>query len=282
MATRPVPEHGSRARYARGCRCAACRDANRSYENNRARRTAYGTWQPYVGAEPVRRHVRALMDQGMGWRRIAEASGVSKGTVNKLLYGAPGRGVAPCRRIRRETAEQLLAVRYSAELLAAGALVDATGTWRRIRALVAVGWPKAHIAQALGAAAPALQLNELLVVASTARRVASLYDEWWDADPAAHGVDPHQAERARRHAVSQSWPPPMAWDDGDLDDPEAVPHVEGQVRNLRTRSAEHLNDARHLLSCGVPLHEVAARVGLTPGYIRTRLAIPVQDRAASA
>lgn len=271
MSARPLPDHGSRARYARGCRCDACRAGNRQYEKTRVRRVARGTWQPYVDAEPSRRHVRELMDRGVGWRRVAEVSGVSHGTISKLLYGVPDRALAPLQRVRPRTAEQLLAVRFSNDLLADGALMDATGTWRRIQALVAVGWPKVHIARALGATGQGLQLSERLVVASTARSVADLYDRWWDADPTAHGVQAAQADRARRYASVRGWPPPMAWDDDALDVPEAQPHSDSGERDLKTLSSERFEDVAHLLSFGVALDEAAARVGLSADYVRQRL-----------
>lgn len=34
----PIPEHGTRARYCRGCHCTECRSANAAYDRERARR----------------------------------------------------------------------------------------------------------------------------------------------------------------------------------------------------------------------------------------------------
>ncbi|MGC4984304.1 hypothetical protein ACLQ18_27295 [Streptomyces sp. DT193] len=280
--TRTLPAHGTRSRYSNhGCRCETCRTAHREYEQHRTRQKVYGTWQPYVDAEPARRHVRDLMTRGMGWRRIANVSGVANGTITKLLYGVPAKGRRPTQRIRRETAERLLAVDYSAELLADGALVDATGTWRRIRALVSVGWPKVHIARALGSVGEGLQLDERLVLASTARRVAELYDAWWDVDPTEHGVQPAQVGRARRYAAARGWAPPMAWDDDAFDDPDARPHAE---EHRAISSAERREEIEHLASFGTPTHEIAERVGLSTDYVRGLLGgwvNPVRGKAAS-
>ncbi|MFF3247383.1 hypothetical protein ACFYWY_27515 [Streptomyces sp. NPDC002870] len=276
-----LPGHATRARYSvHGCRCDECRTAHREYEQIRTRQKAYGTWKPHVDAEPARLHVRELMARGMGWRRIAKVSGVANGTINKLLYGVPGQGRPPAQRIRRETAERLLAIDYSAELLADGAFVDATGTWRRIRALVSVGWPKVHIARALGSHGQGLQLHEHLVLASTARRVAELYDTWWDADPTQHGVQTAQVGRARRYASSRGWAPPMAWDDDTLDNPEAQPH---QDARRAISSAERREEIEHLASFGTSTAEIAKRVGLSTDYVRGLLggwANPTRDKAA--
>lgn len=40
----------------------------------------------------------------------------------------------------------------------------------------------------------------------------------WEFDEQASLV-----RRARRHATAQGWPPPLAWDDDDIDNPDASP-----------------------------------------------------------
>ena len=100
--------HG-RARYVVDhCRCAVCQAANSAYENRRNRLKAYGQWTPYVNAAPARAHVQQLSAAGLGWRRVAEISGVPPGVISKLLYGSKTRG--PSKRIRPETEVALLAV----------------------------------------------------------------------------------------------------------------------------------------------------------------------------
>ena len=92
--------HGTRARYAHGpgpgkgpgCRCAECSAANRAAGNQRSRAILYGRWQPYVDAEPVREHLRALAAAGIGHRRVGELAGVSSGSLSKILYGGRGTG----------------------------------------------------------------------------------------------------------------------------------------------------------------------------------------------
>jgi transcriptional regulator with XRE-family HTH domain len=227
-------EHGTRACYVfgpeggqdrgRGCRCIRCRAANREDANERERLIAYGRWQPYIAAEPVREHLRALAAAGIGWKRAAELSGVSTGAVSKILYGGPG-GRPPTRRVRPETAAAVLAVRSAPEALAGGAETDGTGTRRRVQALVARGWSQARIAGMLGVGAA--NLGDLLyrrkaVTAAKARAVRSLYARLWDQPPpeSSHR-EKIAASRARRYAAERRWPPPMAWD--DIDDPRARP-----------------------------------------------------------
>src|SRR6266536_5240977 len=58
-------EHGTRAGYRGGCRCEPCRRADREYARRRYRLKAYGQWQPFTDAAPVREHVRRLMSLGI-------------------------------------------------------------------------------------------------------------------------------------------------------------------------------------------------------------------------
>lgn len=222
--------HGTRVKYVvEKCRCKPCKKANRREENHRTRQQIYGRWQPYVDAHPVREHVRALQEFGLGWKRIAALAGVSVNVVDKLLYGAPERGMGPSKRVRPETAAKLLTVRPDPAHLAGAVDVDATGTRRRLQALVAGGWPQARLAVRLGLTPSnfGATLQRERVLASTARAVHALYDELWRADPREHGVDNQAYSRARNHARSRQWAPAGAWDDDTIDDPAAFPEWTG-------------------------------------------------------
>lgn len=131
-------QHGTHACYVLDrCRCHPCRRANSAYERRRTKNNAYGR-SNLVPAEPVRRHVRTLRAQGLGTKWIAALAGVSHGSLSKLVYGE--RGLAPSRRVRRETARKLLSVPLpSLEQLPVRKSIDALGTRRRLRALIAIG-----------------------------------------------------------------------------------------------------------------------------------------------
>lgn len=261
-------EHGTHARYVVDrCRCAPCKAANTTYENHRARMIAYGRWQPYVDAEPIRRHVRGLMSYGIGWQRIARLSGVPNGSLSKLLYGGPG-SRPPSKGVRSETALKLLAIEPSPDLLGATVSVDSTGTRRRLQALVAAGWSQSKLAGRLGM----LQTNFSRMVAApavyadTARKVAALYDELWDQQPPEDGHrDKVAASRARNMAASRGWPPPLAWDDDTIDDPTARPDLGAKVsrREALAENAEEL-----IVGQGYTLEQAAERLGVTAGYLK--------------
>lgn len=152
--------HGSLGRYKRdGCRCSACRTANRLNKRRVDRGHAYAHWAEVPTAmEPV------------------------------------------------------------------------IGTRRRLHALTAVGWSAHALAERLGVTqgvVAALSTRTKRVHPSTAAAVRRLYDDLWDQTPPAAG-----SERARRYAAAQGWPPPMAWDDDDLDDPAATPNHELPVTEI--------------------------------------------------
>ena len=113
--THKVADHqcGTRAKYVLDrCRCLPCSKANSEAETWRERQKAYGRYNKYVPAGPVREHVRSLMDAGVGLKRLVVVAGVPQGTLWKLVYGkrqADGTQ-QPSRRVTRETAEKLFAV----------------------------------------------------------------------------------------------------------------------------------------------------------------------------
>lgn len=230
-------QHGTRAcAVLDGCKCLPCAKANAAAERHRKRETAYGRWQPYVDAQPTREHVESLRAAGMGLKQVAKASGVAHGVLSKLIYGE--RGMAPSKRVRWETAVRLQVTRADLGNLAERNFVDGLGTRRRVQALVALGWSQSKLGARLGMAQGNLwRIMELgtPIRASTARAVSRLYDELWDsAPPATDQRERISVNRSLRHARERGWAPPMAWDEGAIDDPAAMPNVvghdEGRVR----------------------------------------------------
>lgn len=290
--------HGTRARYVFGpgendvkgqpCRCGDCKAANRAAVTHRSRQMLYGRWQPYVDAEPVREHLRALSECGIGWKCVVTLSGVPSGAVSKLLFGGPG-SRPPTRRVRPETAERILAVQPSPAALSAGALVDVTATRRRARALVAAGYPLSAVARRLGKTVQnfSTALDRPQVTAATARAVQALYDELWDVPPdeSTHRAK-ISASRARNMARAKGWPPPMAWDDDTIGDPGAGP-AEGWQRTGRLRPAEVAEEARELLRFAYgPEDEharehVAERLGMRRNTLDTVLARDARKAGAA-
>lgn len=142
---------------------------------------------PYVSADPAREHLDALGRAGVGLKTVARLSGVSHGSLSKIVYGEPLKGRPPSRRIRPETLHSILAV--SASQAGGGQRVDAAPTWTLVEELVAAGYSRAFLARALGseAASPRLQIGKKLVRASTARAMEELHRRLISRPPAAGG-----------------------------------------------------------------------------------------------
>ncbi|MGW5852136.1 hypothetical protein ACWFQ8_30025 [Streptomyces sp. NPDC055254] len=214
-------DHGYARYKLDGCRCYTCGYAAAAYRDARERAIAYGTWQPWTDAVPVREHLRRLQSCGLGLRRIAELAKVDRKRLQAVLTGRPERGTGPQEQVRPALAAAVLAVEASLENLAPSTSVNAVGTRRRLQALVARGWPQARLAARLGWT-PAnfstlIRADRTLV--RTALAVRDLYAAVSGQDPRAHGVDNQAFSRARNAAAASSWPPPAAWDDETIDDP---------------------------------------------------------------
>lgn len=289
-------QHGTYACYTLdACRCLPCAAAVTAYENNRRRQNAYGRGD-LVDADPVRAHVNALRAQGMGFKRIAQAAGVSNATMTKLLYGhyAPGPGGrdgrgellrGPSKRVTKATARKVLAVGLD---LADGRVVPADGSIRRVRALVAIGWSQARIASHLGIGRQNFHLGtgrRAQVTKVTADAVAALYDELsMRLPPETNQRERIAASRSRRYAKARGWLPPLALDDERLDDPTYLPGsiepdaavdapeldlvaVERRLsgdRDVRLTRAEQQELVRLAVERGIPKAEIERRTGLNP------------------
>ncbi|MEU8920375.1 hypothetical protein AB0D10_05465 [Kitasatospora sp. NPDC048545] len=218
MVDRP---HGFTRYVTDGCRCYTCAWARHQYQVRIDTLKAAGRWQPYVDAAPARTHLQQLRAQGLGLRRIQDISSVDRASLQKILHGRP--------KIRPATARAILRTRPALDDYAPAAVIDATGTTRRLQALIAAGWPYAYLADRLGRTRANLSslLRRARVQAYTARAVRDLYDELWLTDPATRGADPEAMSRARACAASNSWAPPGAWDEDEIDNPETAPDWTG-------------------------------------------------------
>ncbi|MBO0815833.1 MAG: helix-turn-helix domain-containing protein [Actinobacteria bacterium] len=280
----PTAGHGTRAGYRRGCHCEPCRQAGRDYARHRYRLIAYGRWQPFTDAAPVRDHVRRLMARGIGANRIAVLAAVSPGAVGHLLYGDPARGEPPSRRIRTATAQRLLAVRFTKASLAPGAVMDAAGTRRRLQALIATGWSGRALAARLGMGTA--HLHRILrgrpaVTAATACRVRDLYDQLWDQLPpeSSHG-ERISVAKARAHAARNAWPPPLAWDDDMIDDPDACP---GPWQRTTLRPSRDLAaEAAELASRGYTRTQAAERLGVSRNTLDKAISRAAHEKGRAA
>lgn len=205
------------------CRCEPCTLAYRRRAKEIAYRTATGT-HSYVPAGPARAHVEQLL-QTLTISQVCARSGVNSTVVRVLLGISPNRPAS--KRITRTTEAALLAVTPDRVGPEEHGLVDGTGTRRRVRALIALGWSRSHLAERLACSsrtiweltrAPLPDSSPVLV--RTRDAVRALYDELSMKVP-----PPGRATTmARNIAAAAGWSPPLAWDDETIDDPTAVAH----------------------------------------------------------
>jgi transcriptional regulator with XRE-family HTH domain len=265
-------EHGTRTAYVVDrCKCRQCLDANSAAKRQVDKQKAYGRYDNgRVDAGPAREHVRNLMAQGMAWKQVAKVAGLSPSTVSNLLYGRYERGHAPYPRMSRVNSEKLLAVKVTLENLPAGHHVDATGTHRRLRALVAIGWSQSRLAALLGIERSnftAFMRSEGVTV-RYALAVRDLYDQIWDEPQEGHDHRSRiAANRARNYARERGWLPPLAWDDDTMDDPATLPDLGGKPKRRDTLP----EDVEFLISTGENPDRAAARLGMKRSYLLSAL-----------
>ncbi|MEU2603222.1 helix-turn-helix domain-containing protein [Streptomyces albus] len=270
MATKPLPPHGTRARYLRGCHCDACRAANYRYLTRYRLDRERGT-RRRVDAEAPRRHAQTLYDAGWTTNQIAEAAGCAPTAISRILRGAHAT-------IRADIAARIFAARPSLRTVHVG-FVPAIGTIRRIQALMVLGHPLASIAEHAGMhpspLGHVLNGHRRTVTTTTATKVARAYNKLSRV--------PGTSVRARNHAANRGWHGPLAWDD-NIDDPQAKPDTDtsGSCSSKSQQlAAARAADIQHLARFGIPTHEIAARVGVTPEYVRAQLRghrVPGQPR----
>jgi transcriptional regulator with XRE-family HTH domain len=269
---------GTYAKYKLdGCRCYRCAAKASEYNINRERAIAYGTWNPFMDAEPVRAHIKHLSECGIGTRRIAALTGVSRTLLKNLLNGKPGK--EPTRRVRTENAQRLLALEPTLENVAPSTPVDSAGSHRRLQALVTIGWSQQKLAERLGLTPSnfGTMLRSNQVSAARALEIRALYNQMWDqAPPETTHREKIAASRARNYAKARKWLPPMAWDDNllDLSDDDLAAELERQVAAMDDAELAHYRHARYRLGEVSPLVVAAARE-------HTRRANARRDEAAA-
>lgn len=145
-------------------------------------------------------------------------------------------------------------------------LVDTTGTVRRLRALMAIGWTAERIAEHgpwdTGEALLIISKRDTVHV-DTRDRVAAIYEQLC--------MTPGPSARTRRYAASKGWAPPLAWD--NIDDPDETPALpetrRDGPRTAAERSAEYdrdraarLEDLWFLARTGESFEFAARRLGV--------------------
>lgn len=305
-----VADHqcGTRAKYVLDrCRCEPCSRANSEAETWRERQKAYGRYNKYVPAEFVREHLRELGEYGIGLKRVAKLSGVSTGTLSKIMFGvyAPpegefrgckgeGRRVRePSRRVLRSTAEKIYAVEAIPANLGSGqADHERTPTARlHLQALVAIGWSQSKLATRLGmlptnlgpvvgtstAGGPNRREGLRVLSRGTVDKIEALYDELsMTLPPETNQRERIAAARARNYARDHGWLPPLAIEDvsgveleDDYVDEAAIERRVAGDKSVRLHKGETAEAVRRALARGMNTGQIERHLGIkAERYVR--------------
>ena len=257
MPAKTSPAHGTRACYLRGCRRPECGDAHYRYmARYRLDRHRGNTRRINVNATPALERTNQLLAAGWNHRQIAEAAGTSRRAISDLVTGK-------LEAIHQDTARGILAVPVG-PAPAPRQYTEATGTMRRLRALVAIGYPYTEIAAAVGmherpiGAIARGDYDKVRV--ATAEAVLALY--------ARLSMVPGTSSLARTIAGRNGWVPPLAWDEDVIDDPNAEPELAVDGAPAWFVLAEN---AVELQDLGLTREQSAARLGATVEELRSAL-----------
>ncbi|MFD5910290.1 hypothetical protein ACFWHL_16385 [Streptomyces massasporeus] len=260
--TGDAPHHNNLTCYTNyGCRLPECLERYRAWNRNRTSAKRSGQWQPHVDADPVRHHLRTLEEHGISIRQAATLAGVGARSLHPL-FTRPVRHT-----VRPEIAAAVLAIDPEQ---VTPTRIAATGTARRIQALVADGWPMAHLADHLGVYRSYVHAlirrheDGQKILASTAGKVAEGYEQLVGKRPARHGITPRQLKQARNLAASRRWPPTTYWADrmDVIDDPDFQPLYGVTKREIVAQDAHEL-----IRWGGLNRETAAARLGVSKAYV---------------
>lgn len=277
------PNHDTLTCYCNyDCRLPECVDRYRTWNNARRKAHRRGDWQSHVDAEPVREHLQLLAKHGISLFRAAQAAGIGHTSLHPLFQQTHAGRRGRQHTVTTDIAAKVLAL--DPEALKA-AYSDPTGTVRRIQALVAIGWPMYYLAEDLGVS-PAY-VSALIqrsakgrpIRTSTADSVAAAYERLKGRRLSRAGVSTHSANRARRYAAANQWPPPKYWDDPDhpIDDPDFEPLYGVSAAEILAQEAHWLMTAG-----GLSLDLAAERLGKSRSYVEKSLKDHPQDGRAAA
>jgi hypothetical protein len=254
---RPIPAHGTEARYGRGCHCRPC--TRKAVQADQLRILDRLQGRPRrVASAPVIAHLGALRGQGMSWEEIGRAARTSASTPREIVLEQRAE-------VHRSTAEKLLAVPLSHRPSEVG-MVPSLGAMRRVRALYVIGCSRSEIANRASVSEYTISLlasgrwSTIRVQHDQAIRHA--YRQMW--------MQPGNSAKNRIRARREGWVSPLAWD--DIDNPEASPvAMDRAPAGKQATAAARAENITYLASFGVAAHEIAERVGLDVSYVRAQI-----------
>ena len=233
--------------------------------------TRYQGMPGYVPSEPISAHITALHDMGLPLASIARDAGVTREPF-RLIYHRTWDTV----RVRQAAAIKAVTHHPNPRQQ----IVLAVGAVRRLRALHAISWMWKDIA----AHTPGVSASSIATLARPGHeRTICSWETWaairdtYDALSGTPAPESIGAMRAKNAAADRRWPPPLDWEDHDIDDPRVT--VKPSGRETRTgmdeRAEWRRRDVARLTRVGFSADEIAVRLNVSQRQV-------VRDRAANA
>lgn len=261
-------KHGTRLAYLHDkCGCDACRAAQAAYARHARRMRAYGRSRHYVDATAATEHLLALRALGVGTVRMEAYTGLSHTNLAKLLNREH-------KLIRTDNEQTVLAMPLDPAAYPTGDPIDMTGTTRRLRALVAIGYGVPMLGPMLGVHEDTVRsiveaTAQATVYPFTAAKVKALYERLSNTPrTGATTAENISIALARRWAKMSGWVPPMYWDDDEIDDPSAPDPL---MEESRRTDEDLVAEVEWLRRGGTFYKEVPRRLGYEPKTLARKL-----------
>lgn len=238
--------------------------------NELARRATYlrKTGRPILvapsDAEKAKRKVRSFRARGMSFAQMAARSGLPITTVQGVLRNPT---------MHRSTWSAIGRMPFEAPH--GEALIDGTGTHRRVAALWCDGFPTKLIAELSGLSL--VQIRRTVdgtasgqVRARSADAIGRLYAELESRKPGEFGITGRSVKWCRNFATKRGGVPRTCWDADTIDDPEAIPEWTGACG---TADGLRIHQREGIPACpachGVNLGPATPRIVLDPAKLRS-------------
>jgi hypothetical protein len=141
--------------------------------------------------------------------------------------------------------------------------IHAAGARRRLQALATLGWGFRELAKQAGTTHPR-KIQHIRaghgqwVTPETHAVIVALYDRLWSTPaPERSSHERSAVKRSKDHARAKGWLPPLAWDDDEIDNPDALPAHSGP--RLTGCARDRYLD---LVELGCTLSEIALKYGV--------------------
>lgn len=206
----------------------------------------------------TRDHILWLMDNGVRQCEIAAAVGIAEPSVRLIRTGKRAY-------VRSATEAAILTLRPGSVPPNPHSLVPAIGAVRRLRALYAIGYTAAELADKVDLCHDTVRqlingsLDEL--IALRLGPICSTFERL-QMTPAPPSVN---ATRSILRAQRNGWHPPLAWDEDAIDDPNAQP------RGAEHRALRFPEKYTEMADLGMTEWEIVDRLGITFTSLKRQL-----------